>query len=40
MKNIFKDIRVSIYVKISWLLMLKFLRFNHVKTIDLYISKL
>ena len=40
MKNIFKDINVTIYVKISWFILLKFLKISGSTPIDLYISKL
>ena len=40
MKNIFKYIHVTIYVKISWKVMLKLSKITDVKPIDLYISKL
>lgn len=40
LKNIFKYIHVTIYVKISWFDMLKLLKITDVLPIDLYISKL
>ena len=40
MKNIFKDINVTIHVKITCFAVMKFLKITNVKPIDLYISKL